>query len=99
MGQDRHCSAGDVRRIEIDADPLSQECFDDFTLAMLARVALACAALISPGEEGSDWQSGEGLSPQGKYRPVWYNVRESGEAALAQLMDQGRRSRLSSRGC
>jgi hypothetical protein len=37
----------------------------------------------------SDWRSGEGLSPQGKYRPVWYNVRESGEAALSQLMDQG----------
>ena len=37
----------------------------------------------------SDWRSGEGFSPKGKYRPSWYNVRETGEAALAQLVDQG----------
>lgn len=37
----------------------------------------------------SDWRSGEGLSSKGQYRPVWYNIRESGEAALAQLVDQG----------
>ena len=37
----------------------------------------------------SDWRSGEGLSSKGPYRAVWYNLRESGEAALAQLVDQG----------
>ncbi len=34
----------------------------------------------------SDWRTGEGLSPKGSYRPVWYGIRESGEAALAQLI-------------
>ena len=38
---------------------------------------------------GTDWRTGEGLSPKGTYRKVWYNIRESGEAALAQLMDDG----------
>lgn len=35
---------------------------------------------------GSDWRNGEGLDPKGRYRKVWYCVRESGEAAVAQLM-------------
>lgn len=35
---------------------------------------------------GSDWRTGEGLNPKGEYRKVWYCIRESGEAALAQLM-------------
>lgn len=35
----------------------------------------------------SDWRTGEGLGEQGAYRRVWYNIRESGEAALTQLMD------------
>lgn len=34
----------------------------------------------------TDWRTGEGITWNGKYRRVWYNVRESGEAALAQLM-------------
>jgi len=34
----------------------------------------------------SDWRTGEGLSSKGRYRKVWYCIRESGEAALAQLM-------------
>lgn len=34
----------------------------------------------------TDWRTGEGLSMKGAYRKVWYNIRESGEAALAQLM-------------
>jgi len=36
---------------------------------------------------GSDWRTGEGLSIKGRYRQAWYNIRESGEAALTQLMD------------
>ncbi|TVS12188.1 MAG: hypothetical protein EA424_22905 [Planctomycetaceae bacterium] len=35
----------------------------------------------------TDWRTGEGLSDEGAYRRVWYNIRESGEAALTQLMD------------
>lgn len=35
----------------------------------------------------TDWRTGEGLVWTGAYRKVWYNIRESGEAALAQLMD------------
>jgi hypothetical protein len=34
----------------------------------------------------SDWRTGEGLAWKGHYRKVWYCIRESGEAALAQLM-------------
>ena len=35
----------------------------------------------------SDWRTGEGLAWKGEYRKVWYAIRESGEAALTQLMD------------
>jgi len=35
-----------------------------------------------------DWRNTEGLSTTGSYRRVWYNIRESGEAALTQLMDR-----------
>lgn len=35
---------------------------------------------------GDDWRTGEGISPEGEYRKVWYNIRERGESALAQLM-------------
>lgn len=34
----------------------------------------------------TDWRDGKGLDPKEDYRKVWYNSRESGEAALAQLM-------------
>jgi hypothetical protein len=36
----------------------------------------------------TDWRTAEGLSSNGPYRQVWYNIRESGEAALAQLVDR-----------
>jgi len=39
---------------------------------------------------GSDWRTGEGLNPKGEYRKIWYCIRESGEAALAQLMFNGK---------
>ena len=35
---------------------------------------------------GSDWRNGEGIKTGSEYRKVWYCVRESGEAALTQLM-------------
>ena len=34
----------------------------------------------------TDWRTEEGLSSEGRYRTVWYCIRESGEAALTQLM-------------
>jgi hypothetical protein len=66
---------------------------------IMAMVSRRCAAraLRADGSASkldltmtcSDWRSGEGLSSQGKYRPVWHNIRESGEAALTQLIYQG----------
>lgn len=66
---------------------------------VMAMVSQRCAAraLRADGSASkldltmtcSDWRSGEGLSSQGRYRPVWYNIRESGEAPLTQLIDQG----------
>jgi hypothetical protein len=35
----------------------------------------------------SDWRNGVGISTGSEYRKIWYCVRESGEAALTQLMD------------
>lgn len=65
---------------------------------IMAMVSQRCAAralradgratMLDLRRTCSDWRSDEGLSPKGKYRPVWYNIRESGEAALSQLMDQ-----------
>jgi hypothetical protein len=34
----------------------------------------------------TNWRTGEGLKWEGKYRKIWYCIRESGEAALAQLI-------------
>ena len=34
-----------------------------------------------------DWRTTEALAWKGAYRKVWYSIRESGEAALTQLMD------------
>jgi hypothetical protein len=39
----------------------------------------------------TNWRTDEGLSSEGRYRPVWYCIRESGEAAIAQLMVKGAR--------
>ncbi len=38
----------------------------------------------------TDWRNDEGLSSEGRYRKVWYCIRESGEAALTQLMQEDR---------
>ena len=35
----------------------------------------------------TNWRTGEGVGPKGAYRTSWTCIRESGEAALAQLMD------------
>jgi hypothetical protein len=34
----------------------------------------------------TNWRTDEALKWEGKYRKAWYSIRESGEAALAQLM-------------
>ena len=65
---------------------------------ILAIVSKRCAARAVNADQNaqkldltmlcSDWRTGEGLSMKGQYRKVWYCIRESGEAALTQLMDR-----------
>lgn len=38
----------------------------------------------------ADWRDGGGIKWESEYRKVWYNVRESGEAALMQLVDENK---------
>ncbi len=64
--------------------------------AIMARVAQICETRAEVAYKNgqsldltmhcTDWRTGEGLSSTGKYRKVWYCIRESGEAALTQLM-------------
>ncbi len=66
---------------------------------VMASVSRHCAARAKEVDRASagldltalctDWRTGEGLSMKGGYRKVWYNIRESGEATLAELMDAG----------
>ncbi len=65
-------------------------------MAMVARRCASRAESASKTAEKldltmlcSDWRTGEGLAWKGHYRKVWYCIRESGEAALAQLMIEG----------
>ncbi len=65
---------------------------------IMAAVSGRCASRArSAGQRGekldltmlcTDWRTDEGLSEKGRYRKVWYCIRESGEAALTQLMDE-----------
>lgn len=59
----------------------SARCADRARNADRAGAALDLTALCT------DWRTTEGISTKGAYRKVWYNIRESGEAALTQLMD------------
>jgi hypothetical protein len=64
---------------------------------VMAMVSKRCASRAANADKAAqkldltmlctDWRTGEGLSPTGSYRKVWYNIRESGETALTQLMD------------
>jgi len=66
--------------------------------AIMAMVSKRCAARALHADRNSqkldltltcsDWRIGEGLDSKGQYRKAWYNIRESGEAALAQLVAQ-----------
>jgi hypothetical protein len=66
---------------------------------IMATVARRCAARAANADKAAaaldltmlctDWRTGEGLRTGGAYRKVWYNIRESGETALTQLMDRG----------
>jgi len=79
----------------LEQDPAVQKQMSE----VMAMVSQRCAARALRADQAapkldltmtcSDWRSGEGLSSKGRYRPVWYNIRESGEAALSQLVDQG----------
>jgi hypothetical protein len=65
---------------------------------IMAMIAQRCAARAKRADQTagkldltmpcSDWRTGEGLEWEGAYRKVWYNIRESGEAALSQLVGQ-----------
>ena len=54
--------------------------------ASRAENANRAAEKLDLTEVCSDWRTGEGLAWKGHYRKVWYCIRESGEAALAQLI-------------
>ena len=63
---------------------------------IMAMVARRCASRAESANKAaekldltkvcSDWRTGEGLAWKGQYRKVWYCIRESGEAALTQLI-------------
>lgn len=77
---------------ELEADKGRLKKIDDIMLmvskigAKRAIQANSLASQLDLTMVGSDWRTGEGLNSKGEYRKVWYNIRESGEAALAQLM-------------
>jgi hypothetical protein len=66
---------------------------------VMASVSRRCAERAAKADRAAasldltrlctDWRTGEGVSTTGSYRRVWYTIRESGEAALTQLMDPG----------
>jgi CubicO group peptidase (beta-lactamase class C family) len=66
---------------------------------VMAMVSKRCALRAANADKAAqaldltmlctDWRTGEGVRTGGAYRKVWYNIRESGEAALTQLMDSG----------
>ncbi len=66
---------------------------------VMAMVSKRCASRAANADKAAqtldltmlctDWRTGEGVRTGGAYRKVWYNIRESGEAALTQLMDSG----------
>ncbi|EMI22572.1 putative secreted protein [Rhodopirellula maiorica SM1] len=59
---------------------VAQRCADRATAAERRAKQLDLTRLCT------DWRTGEGISSTGSYRPIWYCIRESGEAALAQLV-------------
>tara|TARA_R110002073_G_scaffold217716_10_gene377957 strand:+ start:446 stop:1672 length:1227 start_codon:yes stop_codon:yes gene_type:complete len=63
---------------------------------VMTTVAQRCAERATAAEQRAkqldltrlctDWRTGEGISSEGSYRTIWYCIRESGEATLAQLV-------------
>jgi hypothetical protein len=85
------CSLELLETLEQDAD-LKRQMREIMTMlakrcAVRAARAERDGAALDVAAVGTDWRTGEGISTAGKYRKVWYNIRESGEAALAQLMN------------
>ena len=82
--------------LSLEKDPELQRQMRKIMAMVSARCAERAAAAdrLAPSLDltvlCTDWRTGEGLKWKGEYRKVWYNIRESGEAALAQLVDQGR---------
>lgn len=84
------CSLELLGSLEKDAE-LKKQIGDIMTgvakhCATRAIVADRTAQMLDLTALCSDWRTGEGLVWTGAYRKVWYNIRESGEAALAQTM-------------
>ena len=87
------------RSLELPTAPDPAPALQEPLRQIMAMVTQRCAARAIRADQAasnldltmicSDWRTGEGLSSQGRYRPVWYNIRESGEAGLTQLVDQG----------
>ena len=75
--------AGRRREMRRIMATVAGRCADRARQAARAADALDLTALCT------DWRTTEGLAWNGAYRKVWYCVRESGEAALAQLVADG----------
>ena len=77
---------------QLETDPSLKQTMLDVLAAISERCAdRAIAAEKRAGQLDltrlcTDWRSGEGISSKGTYRTIWYCIRESGEAALSQLV-------------
>ncbi len=71
-----------IEKIDRIMAMLSKRC------AVRAEKAAKTATSLDLARLGTDWRTGEGISTKGEYRKVWYVVRECGEAAQVQLMDE-----------
>lgn len=77
---------------EMELEPqLKQQMHEVMT--MVARRCSARATAADKRAENldltqlcTDWRTGHGISEKGSYRKTWYCIRESGEAALAQMV-------------
>lgn len=54
--------------------------------AARAKAADKLAETLDLTQACTNWRTGEGISDGSEYRKVWYCIRESGEAALAQMV-------------
>jgi len=78
--------------VSLETDPELKRKMRDIMAQVTTRCAVRAvnadktAAKVDLAALCSDWRTGEGLKWEGTYRKSWYCIRESGEAALTQLM-------------